>query len=180
MIGIALFLKAEDFRVEFFAAWHFAFETHGLIPANNVAPDIGRLAPICERTFRLCNLRMTLAHSVLASMVRGEENTMYELDLKEAYCPAQTDTEYKERTVDAMLREQVGERGPMQLALARTSWPTDRWGANGPMLSCCTDAERCGRALASRHKQGARIAIMGGNCPEWVLIQYGRGGWPGW
>ena len=29
------------------------------------------------------------------------------------------------------------------------------------------------RALAARHTAGTRIAIMGGNCPEWVMVQLG-------
>ena len=41
---------------------------------------------------------------------------MYELDLKEAYCPAQADTEYKERTIEGVLREQAETR-PDALAM---------------------------------------------------------------
>ena len=35
------------------------------------------------------------------------------------------------------------------------------------------DAERLGRALASRHQPGARIAIYANNIPEWVLFEFG-------
>jgi fatty-acyl-CoA synthase len=33
------------------------------------------------------------------------------------------------------------------------------------------DTERLGRALASRHQQGARIAVYANNIPEWVLLE---------
>ncbi|HET7576946.1 MAG TPA: AMP-binding protein [Sphingomicrobium sp.] len=35
------------------------------------------------------------------------------------------------------------------------------------------DTERIGRALASRHQPGARIAVYANNIPEWVLLELG-------
>ncbi|HEU5286332.1 MAG TPA: AMP-binding protein, partial [Sphingomicrobium sp.] len=35
------------------------------------------------------------------------------------------------------------------------------------------DSERLGRALASRHAPGARIAVYANNVPEWVLLEFG-------
>jgi fatty-acyl-CoA synthase len=35
------------------------------------------------------------------------------------------------------------------------------------------DSERLGRALASRHPPGARIAVYANNLPEWVLLEFG-------
>ena len=35
------------------------------------------------------------------------------------------------------------------------------------------DAERLGRALASRHPPGARVALYANNVSEWVLIEFG-------
>ena len=35
------------------------------------------------------------------------------------------------------------------------------------------DCERLGRALASRHPPGARVAIYANNVPEWVLLEFG-------
>jgi fatty-acyl-CoA synthase len=34
------------------------------------------------------------------------------------------------------------------------------------------DSERLARALASRHRPGARIAVYANNCPEWVLLEF--------
>jgi len=96
---------------------------------------------------------------------------MYELNLREAYCPAQTDTEYKDRTIDAMLREQVEIR-PDALAL-RELLADGSAGRDWTYAELLADAERCGRALAARHPAGTRIAVMGGNCPEWVVVQLG-------
>ncbi len=96
---------------------------------------------------------------------------MYDLNLTEAYCPAQTDTEYKERTIEGELRAQAAAR-PDAMAL-REMLADGSIGREWTYAELLHDAERCGRALASRHAAGSRIAIMGGNCPEWVLIQLG-------
>ncbi|ABC62181.1 class I adenylate-forming enzyme family protein [Erythrobacter litoralis] len=96
---------------------------------------------------------------------------MYELDLSEAYCPAQADTPYEERTIEDVLRAQAAER-PDALAL-RELLADGNAGRQWTYAELLVDAERAGRALASRHPAGTRIAIMGGNCPEWVLIQLG-------
>ncbi|EAQ29111.1 putative long-chain fatty-acid-CoA ligase [Erythrobacter sp. NAP1] len=96
---------------------------------------------------------------------------MYELDLEEAYFPAQTDTDYKERTIEGELRAQVAER-PDAMAL-RELLADGNIGREWTYAQLLEDAGRCARALASRHAAGTRIAIMGGNCPEWVLVQYG-------
>ncbi|GAA4050919.1 class I adenylate-forming enzyme family protein [Parerythrobacter jejuensis] len=96
---------------------------------------------------------------------------MYDLELTEAYCPAQTDTEYSERTIEDVLREQAATR-PQALAL-RELLADGTVGREWTFERLLEDAERTGRALASRHPAGSRIAIMGGNCPEWVLVQLG-------
>jgi len=90
---------------------------------------------------------------------------MYKVDLTEAYFPAQSNTEYKDRTIKAMLEGQAGARGD-QLALQEVM-PDGTFGLN--------DAERLGRALASRHDKNARIAIFAHNIPEWVLMEMAGG-----
>ncbi|QIG54766.1 acyl--CoA ligase [Altererythrobacter sp. BO-6] len=96
---------------------------------------------------------------------------MYKVSLTESYFPAQADTEYRERTIASMLREQAESRGE-SLAL-RELLPDGSIGREWTYSQMLELAERCGRALASRHPKGARIAIMAGNCPEWVLLQMG-------
>ena len=77
---------------------------------------------------------------------------MYQLDLKEAYCPAQADTDYRERTIEERLREQVAER-PDTLAL-RELLEDGSIGREWTYAELLADAERCGRALAARHQSG--------------------------
>ncbi len=96
---------------------------------------------------------------------------MYQLNLTEAYCPAQADTDYRERTIEEMLREQVAAR-PDAMAL-REMLADGAIGREWTYAELLSDAEKCGRALAARHVAGTRIAIMGGNCPEWVMVQLG-------
>lgn len=96
---------------------------------------------------------------------------MYQVDLTEAYFPAQPDADYRERTVEETLRSQAAQR-PDAMAL-REALADGTIGREWTYAQLLADAIRCGRALASRHPAGARIAIMGGNCPEWVLVELG-------
>ncbi|XUU61892.1 class I adenylate-forming enzyme family protein [Erythrobacter sp. HA6-11] len=96
---------------------------------------------------------------------------MYDVKLTEAYFPAQTDTPMEERTIADVLREQAATRGD---ALALRELLADgSAGREWTFAELLSDAERAGKALASRHTQGTRIAIMAGNCPEWILVQMG-------
>ena len=96
---------------------------------------------------------------------------MYQLNLTEAYFPAQSNPDYRERTIEDMLREQVEAR-PDAMAL-REALADGTIGREWTYAQLLVDAQRCGRALASRHSAGARSASMGGNCPEWILIELG-------
>ena len=95
---------------------------------------------------------------------------MYEVSLTESHFPAQTDTPFREPTIGELLREQAAQRGA-QLAL-REVLPDGRICREWDYAELLADCEKLGRALASRHKPGARIAIYAMNCPEWVLMQY--------
>lgn len=96
---------------------------------------------------------------------------MYDVTLHEALFPAQTDSSYEERTIAATLREQA-ELRPQGLAL-REVLPDGAIGREWSYAALLADCEKVGRALAKRHPRGTRIAIMGGNCPEWVLVELG-------
>ncbi|MEM1434122.1 MAG: AMP-binding protein [Pseudomonadota bacterium] len=96
---------------------------------------------------------------------------MYQVSLTESHFPAQHDTPYAERTIAGALRAQATERGD---AMALRELLADgSIGREWTFAALQGDAERAGRALATRHGEGARIAIMAGNCPEWVLVQLG-------
>lgn len=100
-----------------------------------------------------------------------ENMPMYQVQLEESYFPAQANTPYREMTIAQVLREQA-ERIGDQKAL-RELLDDGEIGREWTFSELLTDAEKMGRALASRHAAGARIGIFASNCPEWVLIEYG-------
>ncbi|MEP3464899.1 MAG: AMP-binding protein [Parasphingorhabdus sp.] len=96
---------------------------------------------------------------------------MYKVQLEESYFPARADTPYREMTIGQVLREQAEKLGD-QKAL-RELLENGEIGREWTFSELLADAEKVGRALASRHEAGARIGIFASNCPEWVLIEYG-------
>ncbi|WP_432199596.1 class I adenylate-forming enzyme family protein [Erythrobacter sp. W53] len=95
---------------------------------------------------------------------------MYEVSLSESYFPAQADTPFETMTIDGLLGKQAAERGD-QLAL-RELLPNGQMGREWTYAELKADCEKLGRALASRHAPGARIAIYATNSPEWVMTQF--------
>lgn len=96
---------------------------------------------------------------------------MYDVHLKDSYFPAQADTPFRKMTIAGLLQEQADAR-PDTLAL-RELLPDGQMGREWTYLELQAECEKLGRALASRHAPGSRIAIYAMNCPEWVLTQYG-------
>jgi fatty-acyl-CoA synthase len=96
---------------------------------------------------------------------------MYNIQLTESYFPAQADTEYKDRTIAAILDDQAKIRGG-QDAL-REVMPDGSIGRTWTYETLKSDAEKLGRALAARHASGARVAVFAHNIPEWVLLELG-------
>ncbi len=96
---------------------------------------------------------------------------MYNVTLTESYFPAQEGPDLPPMTVGQMLRESVA-KCPDRTALHELSVAGDlvRSWTYAELLS---DSERLGRALASRHPEGARIAVYAHNLPEWVLMELG-------
>jgi fatty-acyl-CoA synthase len=94
---------------------------------------------------------------------------MYKVSLEKSLFPAQADTNFRALTIANLLREQAGRVGP-QVALREIldDGSIGREWTYGHLLE---DAERLGRALASRHASGARIAVFAINCPEWILLE---------
>lgn len=98
---------------------------------------------------------------------------MYKIALTESYFPAQGGPEPSPMTVGDMLRRSA-ERAPDQPALKELTY-------DGAIARCWTyaellaDSERLARALASRHTEGARVAVYANNVPEWVLLELACG-----
>lgn len=98
---------------------------------------------------------------------------MYTLSLTESWCPAQDGASPDPVTIGAMLRASA-KRAPDQPALKELGYD----GAIGRVWTYAdllNDAERLARALATRHEEGARIAVYANNVPEWVLLELACG-----
>lgn len=98
---------------------------------------------------------------------------MYSVALTESYFPAQGGDAPDPMTMGDMLRRSAA-RAPDQAALKELGYD----GAIGRVWTYAellTDAERLARALASRHAEGARIAVYANNVPEWVLLELACG-----
>ena len=94
---------------------------------------------------------------------------MYNITLSESYFPPQDGEPDKLTTIGAMLREGVAN-APDRAALKELGYD----GAIGRIWTykeLLHDSERLARALASRHEEGARIAVFANNIPEWVLLE---------
>lgn len=96
---------------------------------------------------------------------------MYDVRLTESHFPAQSDTPYREMTIGQILREQAARLG--DLKALRELLDDGEIGREWTFTELLADAEKMGRALASRHEKGARIGIFASNCPEWILIEFG-------
>ena len=96
---------------------------------------------------------------------------MYKATLSDSFFQAVREDDITPTTIGEMITKQALLRGD-QVALKEL-------GYDGAVLrswtyrSLLADAERLGRALATRHEQGARIAVFANNIPEWVLLELG-------
>ncbi|GAA4643523.1 linear/branched/unsaturated fatty acid:CoA ligase LbuL [Pontixanthobacter gangjinensis] len=98
---------------------------------------------------------------------------MYKVELTESYFPAQGGPEPAAMTIGDMLRKAVG-RAPSQPALKELTYSGDI-ARSWTYAALQADVERLARALATRHDEGARIAVYANNLPEWVLLELACG-----
>ncbi|MEP5568965.1 MAG: AMP-binding protein [Halioglobus sp.] len=98
---------------------------------------------------------------------------MYEVKLTESYFPAQAGPEPSPSTIGDILRKSAA-RVPDQPALKELNYGGEicRSWSYAELLADC---ERLARALASRHNEGARVAVYANNVPEWVLLELACG-----
>ncbi|MEP3225707.1 MAG: AMP-binding protein [Parasphingorhabdus sp.] len=98
---------------------------------------------------------------------------MYDVALTESYFPAQGGPEPQAMTIGDMLRHSVNKAAD-QSALQELTYEGTierRW----TYAQLLADCERLARALASRHDEGARVAVYANNVPEWVLLELACG-----
>ncbi|QLC23962.1 AMP-binding protein [Parasphingopyxis algicola] len=98
---------------------------------------------------------------------------MYTVNLERSYFDAQTDTPFRPTTFAALLEKQATERG--NATALRELLADGEIGREWTYAELRRDAEKLGRALASRHQRGARIAIFAHNLPEWILMELAAG-----
>lgn len=98
---------------------------------------------------------------------------MYQVELTQAYFPAQADDEVLETTVGGVLRAQAAATpGAEALVEADLAGALKRRWTYGELLG---DVERLAGALASRYAPGERIAVWAPNLPEWVMLEFASG-----
>ncbi len=76
-------------------------------------------------------------------------------------------------TIGDLLREQASDR--VDAAALRELLADGSIGREWTYAGLLRECETLGRALASRHQRGARIAIFANNIPEWVLMEMAAG-----
>lgn len=98
---------------------------------------------------------------------------MYTVNLERSFFAAQADTPFRPTTFAALLAKQAAERGDAKAL--RELLADGAVGREWTYAELRGDAEKLGRALASRHERGARIAIFAHNLPEWILMELATG-----
>lgn len=98
---------------------------------------------------------------------------MYEVELTESYFPAISDGDLIPMTIGEMLRAGAAAAPdrPAMKELTAVGEIARTW----TYAELLQDSERLARALASRHRPGARVAVYANNIPEWVLMELACG-----
>ncbi len=94
---------------------------------------------------------------------------MYQAHLKESYFPAQGGPSPSAMTIGDMLRTSA-RAAPERTALKELGFDGEI-NRSWTYSELLRDAERLARALATRHSEGARVAVYANNLPEWVLLE---------
>ena len=98
---------------------------------------------------------------------------MYRVSLSDSHFPAKDGPPTRLWTVGELLRA-AAATAPDRAALKELGYD----GAVGRVWTYAEllrDSERLARALATRHAQGARVAVYANNQPEWLLLEYACG-----
>jgi len=94
---------------------------------------------------------------------------MYQATLTESFFPAQGGPAPEPMTIGDMLRASAAS-APDRAALKELGYD-GQVGRTWTYAELLADSERLARALASRHVEGARIAVYANNVAEWVLLE---------
>jgi len=95
---------------------------------------------------------------------------MYSVELKDSFFPAQSEGDWKPITIPEMLDDCVQQWGDVK-ALRELGYDGSI-GREWTYRELQRDAKKLSNALASRHPQGAKVAVYANNIPEWVIFEY--------
>lgn len=98
---------------------------------------------------------------------------MYKVELTESFFPAQSDGDWTPITIPEMLEESAQKWGET-LALRELGYDGEI-GREWTYKELLEESKRMANALASRHPQGAKVAIYANNIPEWVIFEFAAG-----
>ncbi|MBI1392879.1 MAG: AMP-binding protein [Alphaproteobacteria bacterium] len=98
---------------------------------------------------------------------------MYDVRLTEAFFPAQEGADPEPITIGEMLQRSAAA-APDRPAMKELGY-NGAVGRTWTYAELLHDAKRLARALASRHAEGARVAVYANNLPEWVLLELACG-----
>jgi fatty-acyl-CoA synthase len=98
---------------------------------------------------------------------------MYNVDLKESYFPAQTESPVLPTTVGGILCT-AAANSPDATALIEADMDGEL-GREWSYAALLRDSEKLAKALLSRFKQGDKIVVWAPNIPEWILMEYATG-----
>ncbi len=94
---------------------------------------------------------------------------MYDITLTESFCPKQTGGNDQRLTTDEMLTESA-QKWPDNKALRELLYDGNI-GREWTYTQLAQESQKLSNALASRHDQGAKIAVFANNIPEWVILE---------
>jgi fatty-acyl-CoA synthase len=113
------------------------------------------------------------ASAAFATLTPAGEVGLYKATLSDSFFRGEGGEAPAPLTFASMLRA-AAKAAPNRPALKELDY-------DGAICRCWTyaellrDAERLARALASRHAEGARVAVYANNTPEWVLLELACG-----
>ena len=91
--------------------------------------------------------------------------------LKRACWPADTGEPVLDSTVGGVLRSAAAACPDRIALIAWGAAPAER--RSWSFAALLSDAERTAQALLARFQPGEHVAVYAGNCPEWLLLEFG-------
>ncbi len=94
---------------------------------------------------------------------------MDQVTLTESLCPAFDDGGYRDRTIFGTMQERLEDSADTFMLTEITA--DGSIGRRWTYAEMHGVAEKLGKALAARHKRGARFTVFANNIPEWIMLE---------